>query len=226
MDEIKACVEGCDESGPEPCLIIAGHSQGGAIATVASVELSTITSSYEVITFAAPPSLLTHPDKCKALDYKKHYRFGKGLYKPGKVQGGRSGLLFDLVSFAGPPLDDYYSVGEFLVLSSESDVSVAYMGSNYNERMGPRDHNDFLGDAHAMHTPKGHDWENTGYFQIVRDIRDSAVYPVPVDGFKNGSHCAKKEYGEFLCKSKKCQPTGFGGWRPKCVENNDIVATE
>lgn len=122
FSKIKDCVSRCDDDNI--CLIISGHSQGGAIATAASLlELSALTTYYEVITFAAPPALTLHPSECAPhMDFDRHYRFGKGLYKDLESGGGASGLVFDKVPFLGPdpiPGFESFSVGEFIVLSSE-----------------------------------------------------------------------------------------------------------
>ena len=94
----------------------------------ASLELSDLSKNkYEVLTgtFAAPPSLTREPSACEPhMDFKKHYRFGKGLYKD--ALGGFSGLIFDPVPFVGTL--DTYSVGEFIMLSSEDKDNVAYAG--------------------------------------------------------------------------------------------------
>ena len=70
IEKVKDCITRCDEDNA--CfVIISGRSQGGAIATVASLELSGLNTNYEVITFAAPPSVTKDPEHCSP-----HMNFG------------------------------------------------------------------------------------------------------------------------------------------------------
>ena len=74
MTNVTSCVSRCEDAEWEttgPCLIIAGHSQGGAIAKVASLDLSTITERYEVITFGEPDALRQNSDECFQAEKQK-----------------------------------------------------------------------------------------------------------------------------------------------------------
>jgi len=200
VEQIKDCTTRCNTD--DVCLIITGHSQGGAIATVASLELSALTPNYEVITFAAPHALTWNPSKCSPhMDFKRHYRFGKALYKKD------GGFLFDWISFLSHPFNSY-AVGEFLILSSEDTRNVAYEGLNTQKKFGPRDTAGVLGDAHTLYVENycNPEWYGTGYFQLVRKMRDENVgkFPVPVNGFENGMHCGTDTKADRLCASKLC----------------------
>ena len=167
-----------------------------AIATAASLELSALTTYYEVITFAAPPALTLHPSECAPhMDFDRHYRFGKGLYKDLESRGGASGLVFDKVPFLGPdpiPGFESFSVGDFIVLNTEKVFN-------------PWDHVPFpLGDAHSHYVAPGDKYSGTGYYNIVKKISDSGKFPVPVSGFANGTHCGRGEHAVDLCASDRC----------------------
>ena len=220
FSKIKDCVSRCDDDNI--CLIISGHSQGGAIATAASLELSALTTYYEVITFAAPPALTLHPSECAPhMDFDRHYRFGKGLYKDLESGGGASGLVFDKVPFLGPDpipgFESFSGVGEFIILSSEDPNNVAYVGFNTEKVFNPWDHVPFpLGDAHSHYVAPGDKYSGTGYYNIVKKISDSSgKFPVPVGGFANGMHCGRGEHAVDLCASDRCDRANGEG-HPTC----------
>jgi len=201
ISDVKDCVASCTK---DPCLVIAGHNQGGSIATVASLQLADYTPSYEVITFGALPPLTVHPDECSPqMDFTAHYRFGKSVYK-GSPVGGVSGLVFDKGAFLGPdpiPGRSSYSVGKFFILSTEDTSNVAYAGINTEKVLNPWDH---------YPAPFGnafHLWNENhitpGYFQLMKKMKVQNL-PVGMDGFSDGMHCGKHSYGPLLCISERC----------------------
>lgn len=222
--DVTRCVEGCDK---DVCLIISGHSQGGAVATAASIQLADITDKYEVITYAAPPALTVEPDSCSPqMNFRKHYRFGKALYKP-DVTGGVAGLLFDKVSFLGPdplPLLNTYPVGEFIIISSEDAENVAYVGYNSDLVLTPWDHSPMpLGRAHDLYYPRYSDDTTTesGYFQLIKFLANSvSSLPAGVEGFQNNMHCGNSENGVLLCASDRCDRAN-GELHPTCKRKLD-----
>ena len=219
IEKVKDCITRCDED--DVCLVISGHSQGGAIATVASLELSGLNTNYEVIIFAAPPSVTKDPEHFSPhMDFGRQYNFGKGLYTELGSGGGVAGLVFDKVPFLGPDLIPgfhSFSVGEFIILSSEDSKRVAFAGSNTEKVFNPWDNGLPLpfGDAHFIYKDPGSKFFNTGYFQLVRRIRDEASFPVPVKGFGNGVHCGRGEHAVDLCDSDRCD-RAIGELHPTC----------
>ena len=202
ISDVRACVAGCNDDIPV-CLIIADHSQGGGIATTASLQLADITPKYEVITYAAPPALTVEPETCSPqMNFRVHYRFGKALYKD-SITGGARGLVFDKVSFLGPdPVGLLiYSVGEFIILSSEDTQNVAHVG--YNTELVLRPWDDWpipLGKAHNLYSES----HETGYLSIVQNILDKDSFPVGVSGFENNMHCGNQYDSSLLCASDRC----------------------
>lgn len=213
-EDVKACVGRCTK---DPCLIITGHSQGGSIATVASLHLADVTSSYEVITFAAAPALVWTPETCSPqMNFNAHYRFGKALFKD-EWSGGRAGLVFDKVSFLGPdPIPGFatYSVGEFLIVSNEDFDNVAHVGMNTELTLHPWDHHPPpLGHAHYLS-----DETHLGYWEILEKMfnkTEENSFPIGVRGLKNEMHCGRTEYGPILCESDRCDQVN--GEKHQCL---------
>ena len=215
MNDARACVARCNDDVPV-CLIIAGHSQGGGIATTASLQLADLTPKYEVITYAAPNALTVEPELCSPqMNFRAHYRFGKALYKD-NLTGGTRGLVFDKVSFLGPdPIGQAtYSVGEFMMLSSEDTENVAYVGYNSDVVLRPWDDwPPVLGRAHEMYSRDlSHD---TGYISIMQNILDKDSFPVGVSGFGNNMHCGNEDDTGLLCASDRCD-RAFGQLHRTC----------
>ena len=94
MADTNECIEACDPYSDEPCLLIGGHSQGGALANTAFLELKDLTDDYESYTFGAPASLMVEVEDCPPFEPNKFFRFGKGVYKSGG-SGGVAGVVFD-----------------------------------------------------------------------------------------------------------------------------------
>lgn len=203
---VKDCVARCTK---DPCLIVTGLSQGGGVAVPAAFQLADITSSYEVITFAAPPAFRQEPEEClPETELRKYYRFGATQYKSG-LDGGLSGLVFDKVPFLGPPIPGVqtWSVGEFLILSAEDFDNVAYVGFNTEVKLTPWDnYPPPLGNAHEIWNANP---KLPGYYQIMAKILAEGTFPIGVKGFDDDFHCGVKEYGSFLCKTERCVSLGM-----------------
>jgi hypothetical protein len=152
------------------------------------------------------------------MDFNRHFRFGKAIFKDG-IGGGSAGLLFDMVSFIGPdpiPGFESFSVGNFIIISSEDDNNVAFIGFNTDKVLNPWDHWPFpLGDAHALYKYAGSDHETTGYLSIVKRMSETAAFPMQVKGFADGMHCGRGEHGVDLCISDRCDRAN-GEARPTC----------
>jgi hypothetical protein len=209
MEKTKDCVSRCNnEDGT--CLIIAGHSQGGAIATVASLELSTLTEDYEVFAFAAPPSLTEHPSNCSPhMNFGLHYHFTKALYREMLSGGGVAGLVFDMVAFLSPdpiPGFETFPVGNLIIMSSEDFNHLAYVGFNADQIYFPWD---LLLTAHKNHVPPNSNFPGTGYYDIAKRMTETATFPISVGGFANGMHCGRGEYGVDLCSSERCDRANY-----------------
>jgi len=73
-DAMEKFIRQGKEACPDCDVVIAGHSQGGAIAKVASVELRDV-SPY-VIIFGQNPAVNSD---CELIDWNKHYQFIKSF---------------------------------------------------------------------------------------------------------------------------------------------------
>ena len=240
MNDVQNCVQNtCTDSNSNndnynDCLIIAGHSQGGSIATVAVVDLKLITPNFGVYTFGAMPVVRDQSDdKCTFMEFQKHYRFNKALFKGGAT-GGASGLLFDKVSYLAPQVfgifnNNAYAPGNFMVLHSDDVKSVAYVGFNFYETFRPWDGTNLplpLGDAHALFMSDiapddcvQNDECRDSYYGIVRRMLESNQeknnFPIQSNGFPNGAKCGQNENGKYLCRSNRCD-RGRLEARPSC----------
>ncbi len=84
---IRACTAGCED--PDDCLLLTGHSQGGAAAALASILLHS--ARPRVITFGQPPAVDAN---CAWIPSSRFYRY---------VNSGPTGIRdvgFDIVPFA------------------------------------------------------------------------------------------------------------------------------
>lgn len=180
------CIEECPHA--EGCLIVTGHSQGGATATVLSLWL--VAYKPMVITFGAPMALVAG---CDSLPRNDTYRFVNSY-----DDGDGDELRFDAVPFLPTPfLSSLTHYGHFLVLGPRSET-VSYMGNSNND--DDTDDDDAAADfstwnrhldvtsAHTMRMRNGtipHSYE--GRFRM------SSSELQLVDGFPDGVPCAPIE---------------------------------
>lgn len=211
LADTKECVEACDPYSDEPCLLIGGHSQGGALANTAFLELKDLTDDYESYTFGAPASLMVQAEDCSPFEPNKFFRFGKGVYKSGGG-GGAAGVAFDWVPtidlrFSGG--ETAYHIGPYIVLSSEDSSNIAYIGMNSNViTLRPFDKLPApFGLAHFMYTD-----DNSGYFNLLKlMIAEAEAFPIPINGFDDGMHCSPRTefQSDLLCSSGRCDRARF-----------------
>jgi len=116
-DDYKAAVDECMSQNSE--LIVGGHSQGGSIAVVASVDLRQY-NPY-VITFGAPRAIKA---VCNDVNPDRHYRFVNSMdktYDDWPMRFSNSGI----------------HVGHGILLDLNSNNVAAYVGLNDNANRSP-----------------------------------------------------------------------------------------
>ena len=207
-DSIRSCVEdSCDKEDAD-CVVLTGHSQGGAVASIAAMYLSDLNPF--VITFGSPPAIF---DPCPLIlqSSSRWYRYVNT--KAAKIL--RFGIAYDPVPFSIPGVGRADHFGHLIILSDDN-TGVASIGPDAQDYFGPPNVNGF--EAHRMVKANGS--SNPGYLDRIRDIirqYDSSTdgryqYPVRTSGYVAGSMCTNDKE----CDSGNCErETGFS-YR-KCV---------
>jgi hypothetical protein len=209
-NEVEAAVRACakDCLNPDECVVLTGHSQGGAIAAVAALYLADL-NPY-VITFGQPRTV---NQPCDLITSERYYRY---VNSKDSVAGRMSGISYDPVPFSpGSGMDSF---GHMILLSSDS-TSVAYIGLDAQDFFGPLD---VLAQAHLM---VGGDDAPPGYLDrikaIIQEYSENRSYPVSTSGYVLGSLCSEGKE----CASDTCEmDTTFAYSRCvglECEENND-----
>lgn len=198
--EVASCVERC--TNKDECLILTGHSQGGAIAAVAGVRFAQY-NPY-VITFGEPPSV---EPACKSVSNERWYRFVNTKETEDEI-----GIAYDPVPFL-PGLGTIV-YGHFIILGADKE-RVAYFGLDSTKELSPY----VTGvDAHAMYGTL----KNPGYVQRIQTLIDEAIsYPIPAQGFAAPNYCSQDEE----CELNKCVQEVEGGFHQcmgeTCTKNGD-----
>lgn len=153
----------------DECVVLTGHSQGGAVAAVAAVYMADL-NPY-VITFGQPATI---HKPCPVIRSNRWYRYVNSK----SVESGTTGIAYDLVPFVtGFGADQF---GHMIILSDDP-INVAYIGLDTQESFNPWDVT-----AHSM-GPKGF-----GYLGRIKTIVSSysiVPYPVNASGYSSGSLC-------------------------------------
>jgi pimeloyl-ACP methyl ester carboxylesterase len=203
---IRACAKDC--LNPDECVVLTGHSQGGAVAAVAALYLSDL-NPY-VITFGQPPTV---DQPCPLITSERYYRY---VNSKDSVAGRVHGISYDPVPFTPGLGTD--SFGHMILLSSDTS-GVAYIGLDAQEFFGPLD---LKAEAHSMggvaDTPPG-------YLDRIKAIMHAhskdQPYPVRTSGYVAGTLCSEGKE----CESTKCEKdTTFAYSRcvgVECKEDKD-----
>eukprot|EP00568_Trieres_chinensis_P018377 CAMPEP_0183327220 /NCGR_PEP_ID=MMETSP0160_2-20130417/83651_1 /TAXON_ID=2839 ORGANISM="Odontella Sinensis, Strain Grunow 1884" /NCGR_SAMPLE_ID=MMETSP0160_2 /ASSEMBLY_ACC=CAM_ASM_000250 /LENGTH=557 /DNA_ID=CAMNT_0025495345 /DNA_START=1493 /DNA_END=3166 /DNA_ORIENTATION=- len=168
---LRRCASTCVEK--DPCVILAGHSQGGAIAQVASVVLSDLNPL--TITYGQPPSVWP---ECSLLNPNRMYRFVNSFIKDGSISHNE---LVDPVPFLGEIANGATHYGHLFVLSELESHPVWYYGTGVGSGELFQKGMDVSGEAHS----------SAGYENKITSLANSENFPVPyqfVDKFF-GSEC-------------------------------------
>lgn len=191
MEEaLEACAAECEN--PKECVVLTGHSQGGAIAAVAGLNLAHL-DPY-VITFGQPATI---DQPCGLITSERWYRFINT-----KASSTRAiGIVYDPVPFVPGLGADHF--GNAILLSSEDSSGVAYMGLDAQEAFGPLNINGF--EAHSMSANASAEDYTPGYLDQIGALLEyyatNQTYPVRTTGYKIGSLCSQ----DIECETNLCQ---------------------
>ena len=122
-DKMLECYDSCENK--DECVVFTGHSQGGAIASVAGVKHSDL-NPY-VITFGEPASV--KPD-CEAISSHRWYRYVNTI----ETKKLGSGISYDPIPFA--PGFGTIVYGHFIILGAD-DKHVSYIGLDSTKSFSP-----------------------------------------------------------------------------------------
>jgi pimeloyl-ACP methyl ester carboxylesterase len=161
--DVEAYVRDCAKSCPnkDECVILTGHSQGGAIAAVAALVLADLNPT--VITFGQP-STVNAP--CDLLTSDRIYRFVN-------TKLSDVGIAYDPVPMAPGLGADHF--GNMVILSDDR-TGVAFIGLDANEYFHP-----FLNgvEAHMMRAGTGNGTTYPGYADRIDALMGpNATYPI------------------------------------------------
>jgi Lipase (class 3) len=171
---LRDCAKDCVNK--DECVVLTGHSQGGAIAAVAAVYLADL-NPY-VFTFGQPPTVYS---PCPLITSDRWYRY----VNTKNVQSGLVGIAYDPVPFAPSLGADHF--GHMLLLS-EDPIDVAYIGLDVQDSFSPLNVNGF--ESHSMVHANGSAYP--GYLDRIDAIvlsYGNVSYPVNPSGYTSGSLC-------------------------------------
>ena len=175
-EELRKCAKTCDNK--DECVVLTGHSQGGAVAAVAGVALADL-NPY-VITFGQPPTILA---PCPIVTSERWYRY----VNTKQTQMGNVGITYDPVPFLPGLGADAF--GHMMILSGDV-TSVAYIGLDTKRFFGPLNTVGF--EAHFIVSKDG--GKNPGYFDRIEAVMseyENGTYPVRITGYTAGSLCVR-----------------------------------
>jgi len=175
---VDDCVNSCSD-GPCP-LVVGGHSQGAAMAVVASIDL--IQHDPELITIGGSRALVdTEP--CTAINAKRHFRFVN------TISGSRR----------------YDYVPTQLNVYNEKQVGwPLYLDDLGNFPLGTTGFGDDNGDRFPFISIPAH--ERSLYMERIDEIINRPCFPLPVAGWRDGHYCRyDSECASNYCDNKACK---------------------
>lgn len=180
--DLNGCLETCEDL--DDCSVITGHSQGGAIAALASITL--FSHNPIVVTFGQPPTL---DPGCPYIRSERYYRYVNSM----KDLEEDDDMGFDLVPFAPTFVSGSGHYGYYILLS-EDPMNVKYLGYNDDYEFIPSVSDNKI----ASHTISGATY---GYEARIANLLNN--FPnIGTDGFQEGNIC--EDYYSELCLSGSC----------------------
>lgn len=208
IEDLAECISTCEDQ--DDCLVITGHSQGGAIAALASITLF----SYNpiVVTFGQPPTL--DPD-CPYIPSERYYRYVNSMQDLDEEDD----MGFDPVPYAPALVSGSAHYGYYILLS-EDPANVKYLGFNNDYEFVPSLSTDAKIAAHTINA------EPFAYETRIANLLGS--FPnVGTDGFTAGNIC-EDSYMD-LCFSGSCvefQCVPSGGVQELCIKGSCEVDSD
>jgi hypothetical protein len=196
--ELRKCAAKCES--PDECVVLTGHSQGGAIAAVAALYFADL-NPY-VITFGQPATI---DAPCPMITSERWYRW----VNTKDLNALARGIVYDPVPFApGLGADNF---GHMILLGGADSSGVAYIGLDAQDAFGIS----AAGiDAHNMRAAEGSLFP--GYLDRIDAIMEAyaknGTYPIRTNGYLAGSLCS----ADTECETGDCAKELSYSYR-KCV---------
>ena len=209
-DAIVECVDvyaSCDDE--TSCVVLTGHSQGGAIASVAALYLAKL-NPY-VISFGQPPTL--QEANCSLVQSDRWFRY-VNTYND-FLGLGHIGYDIEAVHASIPPTEaGATQVGHMILFPSENSIGIAYLGLDPPDWvLGPPSY-----EAHDMIESYGETAEyHPGYLDHINFLLNTGSFPILLTGFVDGSLCTE----DRECESGNCRRKWWsifldGVWTKRC----------
>lgn len=186
--ELLACIPTCAD--PNDCVIITGHSQGGASAAIASIYTYDLMPT--VITFGMPPAAKAG---CELIPSERLYRFVNHR----KEENEEGDLGFDPVPFVPTLFSRAVHYGYYLMVGPDP-TAAKFLGIDEEGTFSPLINDDNEIDSHSLQG------KNYSYLTRVENLLATGQetgFPVSMDGYTDGTIC-EIPYRE-LCASGSCQ---------------------
>jgi len=196
--QIESFVQSCQTDCPQCQVVLTGHSQGGAIASVVGVLWKDKNPYVE--TFGAPQALgegcldFVVSDENNGNDCRwTHFV----MSRPATTSNG---LSYDAVPMIFPHLfgnaakyAPFGFIGHEIFLSTDDPTSTVYTGFNRHRFAMP-----YTGEAHAEEL-------YSTVFEALSEITQSTAKSIPTTGFVDGTICNRDDE----CRSGFCQQSFF-----------------
>ena len=183
--DLPSCAANC--SDPDDCIVLTGHSQGGAISTLASILL--YSSNPMLITFGQP---LAVSRNCDLIRSERVYRYVNSVFLKNETEPYIAYDPVPLLPAAGQGRGHY---GYYLLLGDDT-TALKFLGVNDED-------SNFSPGAQESAVPHtmgaGPDFS---YEARVTALFDNGVFPVHMDGFSGGVPCDVDN--PLLCASDEC----------------------
>lgn len=199
--DVGACYETCEDK--DDCIVITGHSQGGAISTLAAITLFSLNPI--VVTFGQPPSI---DADCPFVNNDRFYRYTNWVQDAGQDND----VGFDAVVYAPNWISGSVHYG-FNILVGEDPANVYYAGYGADVEFSPGVFDNVV----TAHTMIGTDFS---YASRVENLYNN-LPTIGTEGSVGGTIC-EPGYAE-LCQSNSCnenQCIPAGGVTDTCIKES------
>lgn len=181
--DLQSCIPSC--SDPNDCVVITGHSQGGASAAVASILAYDLMPT--IFTFGMPPAA---KEACTLIPGERLYRFVNHR----KETDEDDDLGFDPVPFS-PTLFSHSKHYGYYLLVGPDKTAAKYLGLDQNYTFEPSI-NDRVNEI-AAHNMNGTNHSYLSRIEGLLETGQTTGFPVTTDGFAEGVPC-EPNYSELV----------------------------
>jgi hypothetical protein len=182
---LLSCSQTCTD--PTDCVVITGHSQGGASAAVASILAYDLMPT--IFTFGMPPAA---KEGCTLIPSERLYRFVNHRKEENEVDD----LGFDPVPYS-PTIFSHSKHYGYYILVGPDKTAAKYLGFDQIYTFTPS-LNDRQNEIES-HTMAGKNYSYSARIEGLLNTGNTNGFPVSVDGFASGIPC-EPNYNELVCE--------------------------